>query len=94
MPEKFYVTDLIQKVVDSSFFVETPKGKFRVVNGELFHHHGKYFYLDDVLEGILKLYKDYGFSVIELADLHDILYAGYIIDKDMLNVIKAQTQKQ
>ncbi len=94
MPEKFYVTDLIQKVVDSSFFVETPKGKFRVVNGELFHHHGKYFFLDYVLYAILKLYKDYGFLTIELADLHDMLIASYISDKDMLNVIKAQTQKQ
>ena len=93
MSEKFYVTDLIKKVVDSSFFVETPKGKFRVVSGELFHHNDKYFYLDDVLEGILKLYKDYGFSVIELADLHDILYAGYISDKDVLNAIKAKIQK-
>jgi hypothetical protein len=41
MPEKFYVTDLIQKVVDSSFFIETPKGKVRVVEGSLFHHPNK-----------------------------------------------------
>jgi hypothetical protein len=90
MPEKFYVTDLIQKVVDSSFFVETPKGKERIVEGSLFHYPGKYFYLNDVLEGILKLYKDYGFSVIELADLHDILFASYISDKEILNAIKSQ----
>ena len=88
MPEKFYVTDLIQKVVDSSFFVDTPKGKVRVVSGDLFYHPNKYFYLEDVLEGILKLYKDYGFCVIELGDLHDILYASYISDKDVLNAIK------
>jgi len=93
MQEKFYVTDLIQKVIDTSFFVDTPKGRVRVISGELFYYPNKYFYVDDVLEAILKLYKDYGFCVIELADVHDLLYASYISDKDVLNAIKSKEAK-
>jgi len=90
MQNTYPVTELIQKVVDSSFFVTTPKGTFRVVSGELFHHKGKYFYLEDVLYEILRLYKYYGFSEIDTRDLHDMLYASYIDDKEVLNAIKSQ----
>jgi hypothetical protein len=92
MPKTYYALDLIQKVVDESFFVITEKGKFRIINGDWFFYEGKYFYVNDVLEGILDLIEINNSYRIDLAELHDILYAGYIDDKEVLNTIKAKKQ--
>jgi hypothetical protein len=88
-----YAIDLIQKVVDESFFVETSKGRFRVISGDWFYHKGKYFYVDNVIKGILKLIEINNSYKIDLEELHDILYAGYIDDKEVLEAIQNMSNK-
>jgi len=92
MANQIPVTNLIQKIVDSSFFVNTPKGKVRVVKGDLFYYPDKYFYLKDVIGAILHLYKFYDQSKVNLDDLHDLLYTSEIVNKEVLNAIKTITR--
>jgi len=88
----YYVTDLIQKVVDESFFIQTPKGIFRIIDGNWFYYENKYFYVNDVLEKILELVEINNSYFIDLGELHDMLYASYIDDKEILDVIESHKQ--
>ncbi len=83
-----YVTDLIQKVIDESFFVETSKGIKRIVSGNWFYHEDKYFYVEDVLKKILELVEINNSYFIDLGELHDIMFAGYIDNKEVLEAIQ------
>jgi len=93
MQSVFRVDQILEKVIDNSFFVNTPYGKVRVVSGDLVCHPGKYFYLKDVIYAILHLYKFYDMQTIDLADLHDMLYASYISNKEILTAIETQNSK-
>ena len=87
MQREYRVQDLIVKVVDESFLVETPRGSIRVVSGTLFgYDEGKYFLLDKVLEKILKLVEITQSWKIDVYDLHDLLYASWIEIKDLIPV--------
>ena len=86
-----YVTDLIQKVVDNSFFVQTKKGIYRIVSGNLFGCEGKYFFVEDVLKGILALVEICNSYNIDLDALHDYLYPLYIDDEEILEDIKQKS---
>jgi len=88
MQNSYYVVELLKKVFESSFLVETSEGKVQVVSGNLFEHNGKFFYLDDVIKGILELVEIYHSWSIDLNDLHDILYTKYIDDPTILKSIK------
>jgi len=88
MQNSYYVVELLKKVFESSFLVETSEGKVQVVSGNLFEHNGKFFYLDDVIKGILELVEIYHSWIIDLNDLHDVLYAKYIYDPIILESIK------
>jgi len=88
----FYVTDLIEKVIDESFFVQTSRGVFRIIDGNWFYYEDKYFYVEDVLKKILELIEINNSYFIDLGELHDILYAGYIDDKEVLEAIQNHKQ--
>jgi hypothetical protein len=90
MQKTYPVIDLLQKVVDNSFFIKTDKDKTRIVKGDLFGHKNKYFYLNDVIKGILELTEINNSWKIDLDQLHDIMYT-----KDIKNpTILEQIQKQ
>jgi len=81
------VEDLLVKVVQDSFLVDTPKGSIRVVSGTLFgYEEGKYFLLDEVIEKILDVVEITQSREIDVYDVHDLLYASWIELRDTLPV--------
>jgi len=83
----YRVEDLLVKVVQDSFLVDTPKGSIRVVSGTLFgYEEGKYFLLDEVIEKILDVVEITQSREIDVYDVHDLLYASWIELRDTLPV--------
>jgi len=90
MQKTYHGINLIQKIVDESFFVETRKGKFRVINGDWIFYPNRFFYVEDVIKAVIKLIEINNTYQVDLNELHDMLYADYIDDKEILNAIKSQ----
>ena len=88
MQAVYPAVDLIKKLFESSFLVDTPKGKTYITPGNLFGYKDKYFLLDDVVKGILELIEINHSWKIDLDELHDILYTKYIDDNKLLERIK------
>jgi hypothetical protein len=80
MQKTYHVIDLIQKIVDNSFFVNG----LRVVSGELFGYKDKYFHLNDVIKGILELIEINNSWTIDIDQLYDIMYTKGIEDPTIL----------
>jgi hypothetical protein len=89
MQKVYRVEDLLIKVVQDSFLVDTPKGSVRVVSGTLFgYNEGKYFLLNEVIEKILDVVEIRQSRNIDVYDVHDLLYPSWIELGDLVKTNK------